>query len=179
MDNTQNRLFHFYQSFDCGETLLPYNLKTLNRIIEINPKSVLEFGCNNGKNLQYLKERLPQTADVFGIDFSMSAIMKAAKKGLDVKLGDENALKNISDKKYDVIFTISVLDHMPNIENTLKSFERIAKKAVFLTETNDIVTELYFAHDYISKGYMPKDYTQNPQNPIGNGALYVHYEKLI
>ena len=175
-EDLTKKIFDFYQSFDCGWELFPYNINTISRIVEHNPKSVLEFGCNNGKNLEMLRN-YDQEMDLHGIDLSVKAVQKARAKGFNVNIGNEKALNNIADKFVDVSFTISVLDHVPgNIDELIVNLKRISRKAIFCTETNDIKGEFYFAHDYKAYGFKPRELIQNPGWPKGNGALYCIWE---
>ncbi len=173
----KEKLYTFYQSFDAHDTMFPYATETIKRILEHNPRSILEFGCNNGKNLKYLSHYTK--ADVWGMDFSSNAVKKAQDRGLNVVLGDEKDLDNLEDKSIDVIFTVSVLDHIPDIYTIIKNFERVARKAVYLSETNETCSDLYFPHDYKQLGYKIGHITTNPQNPIGNGAIYEIWEKIL
>ena len=58
----------------------------------------------------------------------------ARSLGLDLVESDENFLAAQSDGAYDVVFTISVLDHIPDPMPVLKELVRVARKAVFLLE---------------------------------------------
>ncbi|RVT87304.1 methyltransferase domain-containing protein [Rhodobacteraceae bacterium CCMM004] len=105
-----------------GALLLPYK-----------PDSVFEFGCCAGKNLKYLRSILPD-AELAGIDINMGAILYARETGVDAVLGDDRVLGLIGDDRFNVSFTISVLDHLPYPVDALKHLVRISRKAVILCE---------------------------------------------
>ena len=76
------------------------------------PRSVFEFGCNAGKNLLTVRERLPKCF-LAGIDINAQAIEVARKSKLRTSVGDEKLLELFPNRAFDICFTVSVLDHMP------------------------------------------------------------------
>lgn len=57
------------------------NQRLADNILSYNPRSVFEFGCGVGKNLELLKERIPNH---LGLDISSKAVDIASKKQLNV-----------------------------------------------------------------------------------------------
>jgi len=102
-------------------------------ILKVKPKSVFEFGCNAGKNLDQLKNEAPNIF-VSGIDINQSSIYLAQEKGLNVHTADEKLLSIFPNCCFDVSFTVSVLDHIPDPAVVLKELLRISRCAVFLLE---------------------------------------------
>lgn len=99
-----------------------------------NISSVFEFGCNAGRNLFFLKKEFTYMK-VYGIDLNPDAIELGMKKfNLSIDLGDETHLKRINSKSFDVVFTVSVLDHLPFIEDVLIELSRISKKFLIFLE---------------------------------------------
>lgn len=108
-----------------------------NTIASTQAKSVLEFGCNAGRNLALLKKKLPD-ARLTGMDLNEKMINFGVKKyGLDLKACDELGLANVPDNSYDVTFTVSVLDHIPYPEFTLRHLLRITKSYLVLYEISN------------------------------------------
>lgn len=104
-------------------------VKTIQQLMstdEIN--SIFEFGCNVGRNLYCIKRKIPG-CDIMGIDINETAI-KAGRQHfrLPLRTGGEEALLGIPTNKYDVVFTVSVLDHIPEMEKVLKELLRICQR---------------------------------------------------
>lgn len=160
----------FYQEFDAGSTIHMINEYVLRRVVLHCPKNALEFGCNNGKNIQRLKDLWPYV-DIVGIDVSRNAVQKAISKGLCVGLGDELFFNDKADDIFDMIFTISVLCHIPDIDNLITQMQRCSKR-IIIAETNERLGRFYFSHDYKKYGFVSVMEIYAPPNPVGNGALY-------
>ena len=75
---------------------------------EINPKSVLEVGCNYGRELKLLKN----TTNIYGIDKSAKQINKARKYLPGGRFIVANALKIPYDNNtFDLVYTVGCLSH--------------------------------------------------------------------
>ena len=61
--------------------------------------------------------------------------------GLDLRVGDERQLEALADASWDVVFTISVLDHMPEPLATIESLVRIASRRIIILEPHAAVGE--------------------------------------
>jgi len=106
-------------------------------------RSLLEFGCGTGRNLHFAKHDLPQIESANGIDINASLIEEGRKHYPDIKLlissDGLDLLDYTPSKSKDVVFTISVLDHLPDRDLVLKAithFFRIARLGVMLFEPN-------------------------------------------
>lgn len=102
-------------------------------LVRYSPSSVFEFGCNAGKNLLAVRDRIA-SAQLAGVDINPMAIALAKECGLHVNVGDESYLRVYPDCSFDISFTVSVLDHMPKPELALSELARITRQAVFLLE---------------------------------------------
>jgi ubiquinone/menaquinone biosynthesis C-methylase UbiE len=101
---------------------------------KVKPKSVLEFGTMVGRNLRYIKS-IDKSIKCVGIDINKDAISFGKKNyKLDLRVGDEKQLAAFKDKEFDLVFTVSVLDHIPRIDAICSNLIRCAKKAVFCLE---------------------------------------------
>lgn len=163
----------FYRSYVAKDSILPLNEKLVQDILSYNPKSVLEFGCGVGKNLELLKWKVQ---DHLGIDISEKAVEIAKKKNLNVICADETKLKTIED--YDVVFTCSVLDHIEYIDNIVDDLKRIANTAIVVAETNTKLMRFYYPHDYESLGFVKTDYEYTSALPKEEAVYCIwHYRK--
>jgi SAM-dependent methyltransferase len=104
------------------------------QITSLKPTSVLEFGCNVGRNLLALRGRAPDLR-LQGIDVNAEAVAFGRReRGLDLLHGDETFLTEQLDNGFDVIFTVSVLDHLPDPLPILREMVRVARLGVLLLE---------------------------------------------
>ncbi len=100
--------------------------------------SLLEIGTNSGRNLQIMKEKLPELV-LSGIDINRRAIAYARKKDLDIdfRVADANRWSEPLDS-WDALLTMSVLDHIPD-----EAIEQLADNMVATTRRYIIAFELW------------------------------------
>lgn len=104
------------------------------RVLSYQPRRVLEFGCNAGRNLQAIRER-DGDVDLVGVDINEDAVTHGAELfGLDLRVADESGLGLFEDRSFDVSFTISVLDHLAYPRGALAELIRVSRLAVILLE---------------------------------------------
>ena len=111
-------------------------------IASMQPRTILEFGCNAGRNLNLLRSKAPE-AVLTGVDVNPKAAEQAKNlHGLDVTIADEGWIQRQATDAFDVSFTVSVIDHMPYPETVLRELLRITKHYLVLFE---------LAHDRIGR----------------------------
>jgi SAM-dependent methyltransferase len=104
------------------------------QVLRLAPGSVLEFGCNVGRNLHALRERAPSVV-LKGIDVNAEAVaFGREERGLDLSHADEAFLQAQPDNCFDIIFTVSVMDHLPKPKPVLVEMIRVARIGVLLLE---------------------------------------------
>ena len=81
--------------------------------------NILDFGCGTGELLEMIN-----TKKKVGIEINPYSILMLKKKKI-VHYENLNQLKN---KKFDLIFALSVLDHLENPFEILKNFKKYLKK---------------------------------------------------
>jgi ubiquinone/menaquinone biosynthesis C-methylase UbiE len=111
----------------------PWSTFVAAKVVEYTPHDVFEFGCNAGKNLLAIKQIAPHVR-CHGIDVNSSAIAHAIKQQLSVAVADETILSVMPDQCFDVCYTVSVMDHLPNPGSTLAELGRLSKRALLLLE---------------------------------------------
>ena len=117
-----------------GEATPAYARIVTDCVASMAPASVLEFGCNAGRNLPLLRASL-SGARLLGIDVNPLAVEQGKEMfGLDLRAGDETALAEFRDAEIDVTFTVSVLDHFPAITSVSRELVRITGHALVLLE---------------------------------------------
>ncbi len=88
-------------------------------------KTILEIGCGFGHTLLEARKSGFEKAD--GIEFSKEALTACEKAGLNVRRGDDKlSLKNAKGK-YEIIAAYSVLEHLYNPFDFVKSVKRFLK----------------------------------------------------
>lgn len=141
----------FYKHYVADDNLSPLSYAIREHILrDKEANHVFEFGCGTGKNLvAFDRVGIP----TIGLDISMQNILIAKyKHGLPcVICADETYLRNMINVDY--IFTVSVLDHFPEIDSLIGEFKRIANKAVFLAEPSNPTGTFYYKHDYEKFGF--------------------------
>lgn len=103
------------------------------KIVEINPKSVLEIGCLGGYNLREIHKLAPEI-ELTGFDINKSALEYAKSKlpGLTTIHGSIYELDEVlREKQFDVIFTAGVFIHIPSWDKlTSQSSSELIQKIV-------------------------------------------------
>jgi SAM-dependent methyltransferase len=120
------------RSLDSNDRAQSWSTAIAEHILAMNPRSVFEFGCSSGTNLRALGER--GNAFLSGVDVNLGAVDHAQSSGLNVALGDQRSLPLFPNNTFDVSFTISTLDHVPDPGPTLAQLGRISQAGVVLLE---------------------------------------------
>lgn len=156
----------FYRDYQADDNLSPLSEALLSKILTYTPIHCIEFGSGTGKHLKWLQDK---GICSHGIDISpintITAIIKNGAKS--VQLGDESILRNCCN--YDVVTTVSVLDHIENIDGIIQEFKRIANKAIVIAETLNQPAAFYYPHAYESYGFVKTGFRWKSD---GDGATY-------
>jgi SAM-dependent methyltransferase len=155
----------FYRNYLADDESSDLTNELIFLIRDEDPVHVLEFGCGTGKNLVQLEG---WGICPIGIDISFINVATAKlKHGIScIVCADESYLRNFVN--IDVVFTVSVLDHIEDVDGIIQEFKRIANKAVFLAETNDVVAGYYYQHNYESYGFKKLEFQYTGED----GASY-------
>jgi ubiquinone/menaquinone biosynthesis C-methylase UbiE len=100
--------------------------------------SVLDVGSGTGFTLLKLKEKLPHIRAV-GVEPSTAQRAIGYGKGLsDTELVDGDATRlGFADGSFDLVCEFGVLHHIPRPELAISEMFRVAKKAVFISDSNN------------------------------------------
>lgn len=90
---------------------------------------VLELGCGQGANLNYLAYKNPNVL-FWGIDLYPSTILK--RKNITIISGDYHDLSRLPSGSIDIIYAIETLCYAENVEKVLLEAYRVLKKDGFL-----------------------------------------------
>lgn len=155
----------YYKTYQADPYVSDLGNRLIGEVFRMAPVHVLDFGCGTGKHLTFLNSVGVCT---MGIDISIINILsaKVANNLPCVICADETYLRNLCN--IDIVFTCSVMDHIQDIDAIIQEFQRIANNAVFLAETNDEVSDYYYAHNYESFGFEKLDFEYTGED----GAKY-------
>ena len=126
-----------------------YLLSVLPKYVK-KKESILEIGCNIGRNLNALSEE--GYLNLTGIDINTKALKqsKEVSPTLKAKLINNSIENWVEDKKkYDCVYTMAVMIHLPYESDWV--FKEIAKKArrILITiEDEENVTWKHFPRNY-------------------------------
>ncbi|MCL4395902.1 MAG: class I SAM-dependent methyltransferase [Chloroflexi bacterium] len=109
------------------------------------PRPILDLGCGDG---HFAQAAFTQPLDA-GIDPSAIAIAEAARRGMhrDLRVADSNAMP-FEDGAFATVLSNSVLEHIPDIDATLRETYRVLKPGglfVFTTPNQHYAEYLFFA----------------------------------
>lgn len=94
-------------------------------------ESVLEFGAGTGRNLYHIQREHPDLI-LHGIDVSPRMVEIGERYGNFVQLGDESLIPKRP--SYDLVYTCSVLDHIPEPFPVLEKLVGASRDIVALLE---------------------------------------------
>lgn len=123
----------------------PHREYLVQAIVDLNPSSVLEVGCNCAPNLRMLAKRLPRSR-LIGIDISRESIEKGNEwlksegiTNVHLEVGKADDLSRYPDSSFDIVFTDAVLIYIgpDKIEDVLQGFVRVARKNIVLCEWDE------------------------------------------
>lgn len=138
---------------------------TMETIVPLRPRSILEIGSNCGNNLVLLSECLPST-EIRGIDINAMAVtfgngrFRSLGRG-NVSLIRGNIYRLPSDSQADLVFTWATLLYVRprRIKPILFSLLRLAGKHLVLFETHD--SSLRDSAVAYGKFYYPNNWKRN------------------
>ena len=117
----------------------PYALLMAETVASFAPSSVLEFGCGSGRNLAVLRDLTP--ARLVGVDLNPTAVEWGRENfGLDLRKGDETWLPAQGPDAFDIVYTVSVIDHIPQPLAAIRALVSAAADLVVICEIMHSVT---------------------------------------
>jgi len=115
---------------------------------------VLEVGTNVGRNLEHL--RRAGFRSLTGIELSRQAVQlmqleypNVAREARILNLPVEDAIVELADDGYDVVFTMAVLEHIhPDSEWVFREMTRVMRRLLITIEDEQGVSERHFPRNY-------------------------------
>lgn len=94
--------------------------------------SVFEFGSNMGRNLHFVRAACGPGVEVLGMDVNPDAVAAGRQHfgftSQELRVGDDESLAAIPSDRFDVVCTVSVLDHLPDVATALGHLLRVARR---------------------------------------------------
>lgn len=136
----------------------------LDKLMEIQPATLLEVGCGFGRNLRFMTRNLPDETRYVGVDLSQSMLQHAQcfLSGLPIPLINANALSlPFGHASFDVILLHGVFMHIPpsQVDTAISEVKRVARNHILVCEQNYSgqtpdghgnvqINDFTFAYDY-------------------------------
>lgn len=169
---------NFYKTVVFDMEFYPSHHLIAEKVISFNPKSIFEFGAAQGKNWINIRDKLPD-ATYKGLDINATHTVQAARLGIDVLRGDETSLDKYNDNEFDLVFTSSVINHLPpeTAKWTVEQLKRIAKNIVILCESITESRWRWYIHPFEKWDFVDQNVSvKNPvtEKTILEYRLFVH-----
>ncbi len=105
------------------------NQKCVTKILnEVSGKNILEVGCGGG----FLAKKLAQNNDVTAVDIYLSDELKKAENA-NLRFAQSSAEKlPFADKSFDVVVCTHTLEHVRDIQKTLRELRRVTKSQLII-----------------------------------------------
>jgi tRNA (uracil-5-)-methyltransferase TRM9 len=95
----------------------------LPEISEFKKLNVLEVGCGNGKNLEYISKTYPNV-HVSGCDMCEKFVEITSKKGIDCCVADNLKLP-YAPGEFDVVLSVAVIHHFSTQERRIQAIQEL------------------------------------------------------
>lgn len=105
---------------------LPMVSWTLSFVNRPTPRNILDIGVGNGASTNYLHQHFP-TSQIYGIDFSKTAILEASKHHSGSATFEEMSINKTDYPSdfFDLIFAFQTHFHWEQLDQALMEIERI------------------------------------------------------
>lgn len=140
------------------------------------PRPILDLGCGDG---DFARAAFTQPLDM-GIDPWAQAIEQAKHVGMhrELKVIDSNKMP-FADESFATVLSNSVLEHIPNIDPTMREAHRVLKRGgvfIFTTPSNHFAEYLFFADAFRSLGL--KGLAQNYERYFNRISFHYRTDSL-
>lgn len=118
---------------------------------KLSPQTVAEIGCGTGEIVRLLAEELPQVS-FSGFDISQDVFELAQKKEAK-NLHFEHLDLLTTDKQFDVLLVVDVIEHVENYIDFVRECQKHAKYVIFHIPLDMSVQKLLRAHTILHNRY--------------------------
>lgn len=152
----------------------------IDQVLNYEPDSVLEFGCNCGPNLYLLNQR-DTNLTLSGIDVNPEAIRRGNElfaieecKNVKLMLGGIDALKELPDASVDVVLTDAVLLYVGSdmIYEVIVESLRLARLGVVMLEWHDRSLGASYQGHFL-RGHWLRDYQKVLEEIVPSASVRI------
>lgn len=149
--------------FDISEDSLNDLFLFIESNLGIRPgESIAEFGCGNGANLLYFKQKFQ--SDVSGIDISYRLIDFCKRLFPDRDKFFLHDIKKLESKSVDYFICNSVFQYLPTCEDAfdiILEMKRVARKSILITDIKNIMFKDKFQDTQMSRQKLTREEFDN------------------
>lgn len=123
-----NKIAENYNNSYQGKFTINMYDEIIHRILQANPKNMLDVGCGNGNILRIINKML--NTNLYGIDISENMIVESKKvlgTSVNLTVGDAESLP-YDDEQFNVVLCNASFYHFPNPDIALQEIYRVLKK---------------------------------------------------
>lgn len=165
-----NKLYDIWaRKYDCENNLLMFlEAQTTKKLFQFSRKEVLDLGCGTGRYSIAIAKKNNVTAVDFNKQMLEIAEKKARKAGVKVNFERKDIIQFESNKKFDVIISMLVQDHIKDLDKVAQVINNASKPGteVFISNVSpdfekveEKVKKTIFMNFYTDEYYHPlKEY---------------------
>jgi len=112
---------------DMGPTHAHSRRLAIKMISGLDFSNILDVGCGNGKNLEFLKSKFPKL-QYSGVDISEEALGEARKRLPEASFYRLDVEKECLDRTFDIIYSSDVVEHLQDDEAALANIYKMTNK---------------------------------------------------
>lgn len=139
----QTKTYWTYEKYLNSSIYMEYDLyKFCKKLIKkLGLKSVLDIGCGNA--LKLIRIIYPECKEIYGVNIGLNSAFFRKTYGLDTFYDDDiESPQLVLDKKFDLIISADVIEHLENPDNLIKYIKKFSHKKTLIvisTPERDIV----------------------------------------
>lgn len=125
----QTKPFWTYEKYLNSSIYMEYDLYRFCKklIKKLGLKSVLDIGC--GSSLKLIRIIYPECKEIYGIDIGLNRAFFRKTYGLNTFYDDDiESPQLVLDKKFDLIISADVIEHLENPDNLIKYIKKFSIK---------------------------------------------------
>lgn len=136
---TVEELIAHYNTYPRNDSISPITIKRFRQLLDEfehykNTGNILDVGCGNG---HFLYEAKSKGWNVYGTEYTDTAVEICRKKGINMKKGKLNP-DSFNSLKFDVITSFEVMEHINNPMEEVYNFNQLLREGgiVYVTTPN-------------------------------------------
>ncbi len=131
---------HLYDKMHLGDEGHIVALKYVSNFVTmLDVSTILDVGCGTGRGVKWFLEKYPYVTNICGVEPVPALIEQATKQH---SIPADNLLCGIGealpfgDNTFDIVCEFGILHHVQNPDDVVREMIRVARKAVFISDSN-------------------------------------------